>query len=377
MLLDPKAAANLKIDTLENMAVVVFSVQLPTVCRLGLHSTYLGCIGDTHYPLIVGLPILIAEAAYAIRLLRHMRARQGLLSCFGKRYTPLSDARLDVRLSYLKDKYASHAPGWQFVLWARQLALIAIGEASQAHNSPLGEAAASLTVLIAALMLHCHKQPYAHRYQNRAETVFASLSILAVGIGCVLYKSNAKPGSLPPKLLENVFEWTMLGMLLGPVSVFVAWLAATGSRRAVQPSDTLLQQVLLSDDESGGVAPPSPLGEFSINASDITERNVVFRAPLFADDELSALRAILLRKQEQSPSNPKFTTDAAEERRRSRARRRSASRRSSACLRRSCGSGWPRACRRLSRSARRTAAPTTRPSCATCCTNPTCFSCPT
>ena len=31
-----------------------------------------------------------------------------------------------------------------------------------------------------------------------------------------------------------------------------------------------------------------------------------------ADDELSALRAILQRKQEQSPSNPKYTADAAE-----------------------------------------------------------------
>jgi len=238
-----EAVANRKVDTLENMAVIVFSLQLPTVCQIGLHAIVLGSVGDSHFSLLVGIPTLALEAAYAVRLLRHMRARQGLLNCFGKRHTSLSEDRLNVRLSYLNDKYASHAMGWQFILWARQLALIGIGEAFQAHDSGamvLAEAAATLAVLGASLALHLRTQPYANRYQNRAETVLAGFSILFVVGACVYW---AAAGHLSGVSVQ-VFEISLVAMLLGPAAIFVVWLAALGggTSAALEPTD---QRVLL------------------------------------------------------------------------------------------------------------------------------------
>ena len=95
-----------------------------------------------------------------------------------------------MRLKYLVSKYADHAPYWQFVLMARQLAVIAISVGLGAYDKPalvLAEAAATLAVLIVALVLHCRTQPYPYRSQNVLETVLASFSILAVVTASTYY----------------------------------------------------------------------------------------------------------------------------------------------------------------------------------------------
>ena len=52
------------VDKHENSAVIVFTLQLPTVCRVGLRTTVLGTYGSTHNSLCVGVPVVFLELAY-------------------------------------------------------------------------------------------------------------------------------------------------------------------------------------------------------------------------------------------------------------------------------------------------------------------------
>ena len=111
------------VDVWENAAVIVFTLQLPPAFRVGLFTVVLGASGATHYGLYVGVPVLVVELGYALRLLRHMRALLGRRSCLPPRLrsfweaqlrgTPLPKQRLRVRLQYLVGRYARHAPYWQ------------------------------------------------------------------------------------------------------------------------------------------------------------------------------------------------------------------------------------------------------------------------
>jgi len=216
----------------------------------------LGCYPGQQASLAVGAPILALEALYMLKLIRHMRALQGRRSCFGWRHTALSPERLKVRLQYLTERYAIHAPYWQFVLWARQLAMIGISVAFETYDDTvmvLAEAAATVAVLVATLVLHWRTKPYAH-HQNVAELVLGSFSILAVAVGYVVYVSRISQASVP----IGVFQVSLLGMLLGPVSVYVVWLSVGGSRREATPSD--IREQLLNP------AALAPMGESTINA---------------------------------------------------------------------------------------------------------------
>jgi len=59
-------AALALVDKYENWTVIVFSLQLPTLFRVGLRTVVLGAYGDTHYPLGVGVPVVFLELAYAL-----------------------------------------------------------------------------------------------------------------------------------------------------------------------------------------------------------------------------------------------------------------------------------------------------------------------
>jgi len=304
MLQNVEAAATRQVDVYENWAIIIFTLQMPTVCRIGLHTLVLGSLGHTHVPLIIGLPILAFEFLYAGKLLRHVRALQGRHSCFDARHTSLSDARLRVRLQYLIFKYAHHAPYWQFVLWARQLGLIGISTFFQVYSDDESEmvyteAYASLGVLIATLLLHWRTWPYMFRYQNVAETILSLCSIVAVLASMVCYHPN-HPSVSHHKLSYAFFQTALIGMLLGPVFIFGVWLTVGGQRYVVRlsmnglssVSDPLLRLSCVHPERG----PPLPLlGEISINRTDVVERNVVFRAPLFASAELRALREKLVR----------------------------------------------------------------------------------
>ena len=219
------------VDMLENWAVIIFTLQLPTVCRIGFRTTVLGAYGNTHYPLWVGVPILVLELAYAIRLLRHVRATQGLGSCFGWQCMDvrLPITRLDDRLQYLTGRYKPKAPYWQFVLWARQLAIIGITIGFETYDETamvLVEAGATFAVLAATLWLHCRVRPYHHDYQNIGEVVLTSLSMLAIVVGCAAYWQRVHL----TEVSSNVLGAALLGMLLGPAVIFAIF-AGVAARR--------------------------------------------------------------------------------------------------------------------------------------------------
>ena len=275
-------------DRLEDACIIVYSLQLPGACRVGLHALALSLYGGEHISLVVALPLLVLEATYACRLLLHLRARQGLANVCGIRPTALTDDRLDVRLAFLMCKYRSGAPGWQFVLWARQLALIAIGEVFQARpDEPaevLAEGVATVAVLGAALALHWRTQPYVHRHQNIAEAVLAALSIIFVVGACAFYRLHTHLGAVS----ASVFEATLVSTLLAPGCVILAWLMASGGHRPWVPAE--LQRTLLTPMKGGGVTLARPLGEFSVNSANIIDHSL---AVAVANEEASALRTQL------------------------------------------------------------------------------------
>ena len=109
-----------RVDAYENWAVIIYVLQLPTVCLVGLNALVLGSYAgvgthplEQHAPLFVAIPILLAEALYALRLVLHVRALQGRTGFGGRPHTALPTARLVERLKYLVFKYSDHAPYWQ------------------------------------------------------------------------------------------------------------------------------------------------------------------------------------------------------------------------------------------------------------------------
>jgi len=255
----PKHAATARIDKYENWLVIVYSLQLPTVFRVALSTVVLGAYGDTHYPLYVGVPIAVLELAYMLKLLRHMRTLQGRRSCFGWRHTALPQERLLARLQYLVCRYAEHAPYWQFVLWARQLAIIVIIAGFEAYDDTsivLAEAGATLAILGASLTLHLRVRPYAHGYQNKAEVVMSLSSMLAIIVGVILFLHRTH---LTQVSIE-VFGAAVAGMLLGPVVLFCVWLAVV--RPADRPAAELRAALLQINADSApalSVTPSPPV----------------------------------------------------------------------------------------------------------------------
>ena len=230
------------VDVWENAAVIIFTLQLPTAFRVGLRTVVLGAFGDTHYALYVGVPVVALELAYALRLLRHMRALQGRRGCLGWQHTPLPAERLRVRLQYLVGRYARHAPYWQFVLWGRQLGVIAITAGFEAYDDDsmvLAEAGATLAVLAAALLLHLRVRPYAHRYQNFGEVVLSLFSMVAIVVASAVYWRRAEL----TQVSTQVFGAALIGMLLGPVAIFCVWLGVAPSHGDRQELNAALLQI--------------------------------------------------------------------------------------------------------------------------------------
>lgn len=240
------SAAQLQ-DRYENCTVIVYTLQLPTVCAVSIRTLVMGTTSSQHAALVVAIPVLVIEAAYALKLLRdidtlqasrRMGTLQGLRGIFGSCQTPLSEERLLVRLEYLVTKYADHAPYWQYVLWARQLCLIVISVIFQVVDSdemPLAEGAAVVGVLVASLVLHRHTQPYAYAYQNMMVTVLESFLVGAAILSCFFevynQRDRVRSGSVA------LVEMTVVSMLLGPLAIFSVWLAVGGRWYAIAPSD--------------------------------------------------------------------------------------------------------------------------------------------
>ena len=158
---------------------------------------------------------------------------QGLTICFGWKpvQVTLPIKRLDDRLQYLTGRYKNTAPYWQFVLWARQLAIIGIIAGFEAYDDTtmvLAVAGAALAVLATTLVLHCRVRPYFHRYQNIAEVVLSLFSMLAIVAACAVYLHRTH---LTQVSIE-VFGIALIAMLLGPAIVVVVYVSVEARRKA-------------------------------------------------------------------------------------------------------------------------------------------------
>lgn len=258
----PDEARDNDVDSLEDAFVILFCLQLASVCRL----CFLGLsLGKSMGPpvILVALAILIVEAAICARLFVHVRALQGKHGCRGFApeaitdalvvlgirasrvgVTGLSQERLSWRLRYLVAKYDRHAPGWQFAIWARQLALAAISVGFRSRveesDSPYEQvyvyvqAAFALVVVVAGLWWHVRVQPYVYQYQNRLEAGLACTCILFITFGCIFH--GMKCGNKHCKVLDACLYMVLLSPIAFAIGVkLVDWNARR--RQARRPWD--------------------------------------------------------------------------------------------------------------------------------------------
>jgi len=151
-----------------------------------------------------------------------------LASCVGapcREGGPIAPRRLERRVAFLTRRFAPHAPRWQLVLWARQLALFGVVVASGVANvlvvpgtaahkrTQLGLAALALVILLVVWRAHHVTQPFAYRYQNAIEAWLYASSVVLLALACLhLWLSD------PVTALATEGSWAdyaMLVVLLG------------------------------------------------------------------------------------------------------------------------------------------------------------------
>ena len=147
-------------------------------------------------------------------------------SCANDR--PIAPRRLEKQVAFLTRRFATHAPTWQLVIWARQLALFIVGIVADQTLPGIEDSAprslGGLRLLYAALAIgvtlvawrhHHRRQPYYYRFQNSIEAwlYFSTVSFLV--LACIY---SALPGhrgaSDAVKTTRVVVEIILLGVLL-------------------------------------------------------------------------------------------------------------------------------------------------------------------
>ena len=107
---------------------------------------------------------------------------------------PVDPRSLKMHVYYLTHRFARHAPRWQFVIWARQFALIVITEIPAAISvrwpTAVGPwtrypaAVACMLVFLVAFAVHIEYEPYAFRTQNAMETALLLANLLLLTFAC-------------------------------------------------------------------------------------------------------------------------------------------------------------------------------------------------
>jgi len=201
-------------DKLESGIIIVYTIQLPTACRVCIVNLPLGGV-----PLALASAVLLLEVLFFARLSLQLRRLQHF------KFPPSGHAegrarplqiceRLERRLHYLAERFQPHAMLWQLVVWARQILLIV---ALYAFDRVLEQVLATLAVLFVALALHLHVQPYVLQYQNRLETILASSSVLFV---IAAYLVNNQLDASP------ISSWSVVAIPVLPASLYLVYLAA-------------------------------------------------------------------------------------------------------------------------------------------------------
>ena len=117
------------VDRLELAESIVFQVQWQMMWRVIFELLDAGALasGDAtaRAAAATALLLLFFQAFFLLKYLLNVRALVTGESCGP--FARLPQPRLQTRLAYLTRRFASHAPYWQFVIWARQWLLILDG----------------------------------------------------------------------------------------------------------------------------------------------------------------------------------------------------------------------------------------------------------
>ena len=147
-------------------------------------------------------PLGLREPQRAARCLWRLAGRLALrlggagrrLLAYVLRQPQVSPEQLEYRLQYLTERF--RVPQWQFVIWARQLALFAVSTVPEAAEL-LGGAPATLDLvrklhavlalllLLGAWALHVHIKPYAFRMQNDLENFLFAATVAMTALGTI------------------------------------------------------------------------------------------------------------------------------------------------------------------------------------------------
>jgi len=165
--------------------------------------------------------------------------------CCRSKPMPITPRRLTHRVRYFTHRFAPHAPRWQWVIWARQLALVAAGAAAlplqRTHTTFVSVAilvvAVAIPIILIAWFFHRRHQPYAYRFQNAIEA-FLLASTVVLLLLAVIYSALSQEfeaGSAALTVCEVALMAVLLGSLL--VAAVVVVHDALSSRRRLKNID--------------------------------------------------------------------------------------------------------------------------------------------
>ena len=181
----------------------------------------------------VGELLAFAPQLMEHRLPRCHRLLQSLGACACGRREPIAPRRLARRVGFLTCRFAPHAPRWQLVVWARQLALLCVLVGSSVANVKLADESAAqklvqlalgiVAILIVAIAWWAHQrtQPYAYRYQNVIEACLYGSTVTLLVLACI---DLSLPDAMRTESAGGAaIEVLMLLVLLLPVLASVAY----------------------------------------------------------------------------------------------------------------------------------------------------------
>ena len=179
------------------------------------------------------LPSIIAVCCSACCLPRYCRRPR----------TSIAPRRLEKRVCYFTQRFAPHAPRWQWTIWARQLAIFALAVVSRlikvlapdSHSTAVYIIAIIALVVVAAFwQQHRRKQPFAYRFQNAMESaLFATNMLLIIFLSMyALLRRAMQADSAALIVCEVVLMIVLLGSLLGAALIIIRDARTMGKKLA-------------------------------------------------------------------------------------------------------------------------------------------------
>ena len=185
-----------RVDQLEMIESVVLTFGL-TTCWRGIFGMWEE-ISARHRLVKVGFTLgtllFFVQSCFMLKYGLNIRALVTGAS-FGP-IANLSQERLQLRLSFLTERFGAHAPYWQFVVWLRQFLLTLdvwvadlylgpTGSAADFQGVVLAHAVVALLIFVAFWALQVRVQPYAFHFQNQIEQYLFAANVAVVALGVV------------------------------------------------------------------------------------------------------------------------------------------------------------------------------------------------